>query len=389
MPTKIVELELNSPLPSEISLPAGVTGFLALVRRYGRPVGLIRLGQLADRVTKMQLQEAITGQIGVGAEIGPPVRESFQPISIVVCSHERPHDLERCLQALVPLAAAGHEVIVVDNAPYSQDTAKVAARYPVRYLCEPKIGLDNARNCGLRAASHSIIAYTDDDTVPDPNWAEAIVQPFTDPAVACVTGLVMPLELETPAQEQFEVYCQHRRTFEKKEFIAPQTPPSTAGVVGMGANMAIRRDLAVHLGGFDPYLDGGMATCSGGDTDMFARILASGAKIVYTPEALVWHRHRLEMAELRACIFGYGVGLYAMLWKRLIETGDQRALLTAMRWLIGPPIKAFWHWLCGRPATSPTLLLLELWGALHGPLRYYTTRRQGRPTVTPKEISVL
>jgi GT2 family glycosyltransferase len=281
----------------------------------------------------------------------------------------------------------GHEVIVVDNAPTTPRTAKIAVDYPVRYLCEPQIGLDNARNCGLRAASHPIVAYTDDDAVPDLKWATAITEPFADPSVGCVTGLVMPLELETPAQQQFEVYCQHRRTFERRVLTIPETPPSTAGIAGMGANMAVRRDLAVRLGGFDPRLDGGTATLSGGDTDMFARILEAGASIVYAPEALVLHRHRREMDALRHCIFGYGVGLYSFLTKRVVEARDFQALVTAVRWWGGPLVKAVWRRIRGQATVPLDLLLLEAWGAFLGPWRFWQETKRTR-TFSKKQLLV-
>ncbi len=303
-------------------------------------------------------------------------RQAVEPISIIVCTHERPDDLARCLDALAPLAEMGHEVIVVDNAPTTTRTAEVAAHYPFRYVCEPQKGLNHARNRGLNVATHPIVAYTDDDAVADINWAAAIAHPFADPTVGCVTGLVLPLELETPAQQQFEVYCQHRRVFERKVFSTPQTPPSTAGVAGMGANMALRRMLALQLGGFDPRLDGGMPTLSGGDTDIFARILETGASIVYTPDAVVQHRHRREWPELRYCIFGYGVGLYSFLTKRVVEARDFRALITAARWWAGPLGKAAWRRLRGQPTFSLDLLLWEAVGACLGPWRFWQGSKQ-------------
>jgi len=185
---------------------------------------------------------------------------------------------------------------------------------------------------------------------------------------------VLPAELEPRAQRRFETYCAHRRIFARQEFAAPQTPPATAGIVGMGANMALRRDLVLALGAFDPRLDGGTPTCSGGDTDMFARVLAAGSRLVYTPDARVLHRHRREEAELRRCVFGYGVGLTAFLTKRVLEEHDPYALVVAARWTAGPSLKAAWKWLRGRPATDPDLLLLEALGAVVGPLRYWRTR---------------
>ncbi len=379
MPTHILDLDLSAPLP-DLDQQDGDAGLLALVRWRGQPVGLARLDAVPDRLTGDQLRAAITAQVAP-PEVVPPIPPAPAPLSIIVCTHERPDDLIHCLDALQPLAAAGHEVLIVDNAPRTSRTAALAARYPYRYLCEPRIGLDNARNCGLRAASHALVAYTDDDVVPDPRWVDALAQPFAAPEVGCVTGLVFPLELETPAQEQFEVYCAHRRTFTRRTFSAPELPPAAGGAVGMGANMAFRRDLLLRLGGFDPRLDGGTATCSGGDTDMFARVLASGARIVYTPSALVWHRHRREEAQLRKCIFGYGVGLYSFLTKRLVEAGDWETLTIGARWFAGPLTKAAWRRLRGRPTVPLVLLLLEMGGAFLGPLRYWQeTKRQAAST---------
>ena len=377
MATYVTTIELSEPLP-HIELTNNVTGLLALARWHGRPVGVARLTNVANKVSPEQLRMAIEAQVQVDEKTVPITAKSPQRASVIICTRERPEDLRRCLEALLPLRVAGHEILVVDNAPSSTHTAEIVARYPFKYLCEPHIGLNNARNYGLHAATHPIVAYLDDDTVADSNWLTALLEPFTSPEVACVTGLVMPLELETPAQEQFEIYCHHRRDFVRRVFAAPQTQPAAAGVAGMGANMAFRRELLLHLGGFDSRLDGGTSTCSGGDTDMFARVLDTGTQIVYTPEALVWHRHRREQAELRRCIFGYGVGLFSFFTKRLIEARDLQALIIAARWLVGPLVKAAWRWLCGQPTVSLNLLLFEAGGACLGPLRFWQGRKHSQ-----------
>ena len=142
------------------------------------------------------------------------------------------------------------KILVVDNAPSNTRTAEIVAQYPFKYLCEPHIGLNNARNYGLHAATYPIVAYLDDDTVADSNWLTALLEPFASPEVACVTGLVMPLELETPAQEQFEIYCQHRRDFVRRVIHHSSDPTGCGRGSRIGANMAFRRELLLHLGGF-------------------------------------------------------------------------------------------------------------------------------------------
>lgn len=291
-------------------------------------------------------------------------------LSIVVCTRERPEHLRRCLAALRPLAAAGHEVIVVDNAPRDEAARAVAARFPCRYLREPVPGLNRARNRGWRAARHALVAFTDDDTVAAADWADALARAFARPGVAAVTGRVLSLELETPAQTLFDLYCAARRGGRARLYTRENLRPAAAGVTGCGANMAFRRDWLAGLGGFDPRLDAGTRTLSGGDTDLLARVLAAGGHIAYTPAAVVWHRHRREMRALRECLFGYGAGLTGFLAKRLLEAGDLHALVIAARWTAGPLVKAAARRLRGQPTLPLSLLLAEAAGACVGPLRF-------------------
>ena len=83
--------------------------------------------------------------------------------------------------------------------------------------------------------------------------------------------------------------------------------------VGVGCNMAFRRDELLAVGGFDPALDVGTPTSGGGDLDAFQRMLESGAAIVYRPDAVVRHLHRRELPRLRRQLFDNGRGYAAML----------------------------------------------------------------------------
>jgi hypothetical protein len=103
---------------------------------------------------------------------------------------------------------------------------------------------------------------------------------------------------------------------------------------------------------------------------MFARVLDAGHVIVYTPDAQVWHRHRRSTREVRSCVFGYGVGVYSMLTKRLLEQGDLGALITAARWFVGPVVKAASAKAGRRPAPRWDIVLAETAGAAIGPFCY-------------------
>jgi hypothetical protein len=212
-----------------------------------------------------------------------------------------------------------------------------------------------------------------------PSWRQAIAEGFLDPAVCCVTGLVLPLELETAAQEEFEVYSLHRRSFEPRRYDAGRVRPSAADVAGIGANMAFRRGFALGIGGFDVRLDAGTATRAGGDLEMFARVLEAGGTIAYAPDAQVWHRHRRTTAELRACVFGYGAGTFAMLTKRMVEHRDLGAGVTACRWIGGTALKAVREKAAGRPSPSWAVVAAEWAGAAWGPFCFAREHWRGRP----------
>lgn len=362
MATEIVHVDTGTA-PASVAVRADVASVFVIVTTDGRPVavsweprpaaGVLDVGALVSRVER---------------RASPARSRTGSPVSVIVCTHERPDDLARCLERLAPLQREGHQVVVVDNAPATERTAGVAAAAGVLRVLEPHKGLDRARNAGAAAARHDLIAFVDDDVVVASGWIEAIQECFQDPAVGCSTGLVLPLELETEAQEQYELYSQHRRRLTPYTYSKTNTRPSAAGMVGIGGNMAFRRGLLADLAGFDVRLDAGTGTRSGGDTDIFARVLDAGWAIRYSPDMMVFHRHRRTMRELRSCVYGYGVGVYSLLTKRCFEHGDPGALVTAARWLVGPIAKTVRARALGRRTAPWTIVLAETAGAACGPI---------------------
>ena len=377
MATQVLTLALESG-DTPIPIRDDVDGLFVTVTSNGRPIALACLPRPGDG--RIAVSRAVAEAFSRAPAPPTPLASASQTrLSVIVCTHERPTDLTRCLESLGATRDAGHDVIVVDNAPSSGATAAVARELGVRVITERRKGLDHARNAGVAAAEHELVAFVDDDVVVGPGWAAAVVAAFDRDDVACVTGLVLPLELETDGQESFEQYSRQRRDLTPALHTRATLRPSAAGLVGMGANMAFRRDALTSLGGFDPRLDAGTRTQSGGDTDMFARTLDAGHVIAYVPDAFVWHRHRRTAAEVRACVFGYGVGLYSVLAKRLVEAGDVAALVTAARWFAGPVVKAAAMKLRGQSSAPWTVVLSETAGACCGPLQLILETRRGAP----------
>jgi glycosyltransferase involved in cell wall biosynthesis len=298
--------------------------------------------------------------------------------TIAICTRNRTDDLKRCLNALQKLPDDGQEVLVIDNAPPDDSTKKLCEAYPfVTYIMESKPGLDFARNRALQEAAGDIIAFTDDDATPDLNWLRAITKNFSDPSVLCVTGMTMPLELETEAQEAFEHYSPFGKGFKRKVYSSDTHNPLAVGQVGAGANMALRKSVLKLIGPFDEALDAGTPTESGGDHEYFARILLAGYKIAYEPEALSWHRHRRTWQETRKAIRGYGIGVHAF-WTRLLLVEKQTGILKyPYAWFIREQLPNVFSAIFKRPGSKPFhLLWAELKGCMIGPWKYFQSKRK-------------
>ncbi len=257
------------------------------------------------RVTPKDLPDFLSG---IFHEMSSISKETCD-VSVIVCTRNRADQLRNCLTALLRQTCRPAEIIVVDNGSSTRETKLVARQFGVRYLREDRVGLDVARNTGVRAAKHSIVAFTDDDTLPDPQWTLRICETFHTEDVSAMTGLVIAGSLSTEAEVIFEKYWPFNRGYVPKyygeEFFnstLPLGPP--VWEIGAGANMAFRRSVFDEVGYFDERLDAGAAGCSG-DSELWYRILANGMNIQYNPHAVVHHFHRSSVGALKRQLYSY------------------------------------------------------------------------------------
>jgi GT2 family glycosyltransferase len=350
-------------------------------RLRGAVVGQAWLPVVAGQITCAALRAALPAMaLPIWQQLMAEESTSTQPLptaSIVVCTRDRAADLTNCLLGLQRLAEEGHEVIVVDSCPSDVSTARLVATYPqIRYLHEPRPGAGIARNRGLLAATREIVAFTDDDAQIDAGWLPVLLRNFADPLIAVVTGITMPLELETKAQLWFEQTNGFGRGFVRKEFDYTKIEPVAAGLVGASVNMAVRRSVVASTGLFDEALGPGTMTYSGEDHEFFYRVLANGYRIVYEPAALVWHRHRREWSALRQTLYGYSVGVFAWWTRALLIEGEWMLLKIAPSWFWQHHVRNLLRALLLRPGhISLDLALAELKGVLAGPGAYLRSRR--------------
>lgn len=231
-------------------------------------------------------------------------------ISVVICTRDRPQYVEKCLRSIQNLSYPPNEIIVVDNAPNSDATKKIVTQMPnVKYVLEPRPGLDFARNAGIYHSTSELIAYIDDDVSVHPDWSLNLQHGFQDSQVMVVTGLVLAAEIDTQAQYIFENYWSFNRGYCKvlydyRYFQQYKLLGVPTWRFGAGANMAFRRSCFKITGDFDERLDVGAAGCSG-DSEMWYRVLAEGFMTRYEPTAVVYHSHRREMEALHKQLFNY------------------------------------------------------------------------------------
>ena len=278
-----------------------------------------------ERAASTDAASTATAKTDVGA---------LPPISVVLCTRERPDDLRGALASLRALDYPDFEIVVVDNAPTSDGTARVVAEVAdprVRRVVEPVPGLSRARNAGLRAASHALVAYTDDDVVADSGWLRGIARGFARAGdVACVCGTVPSGELRTLPQAYFDWRVSWGENLSPRVFRLAEPPadlplfPFQVRAYGTGANIAVRRDTVLALGSFDERLGAGTSTKGGEDLDIFLRMLTAGHALAVEPSAIVWHRHRADNDALLSQARGYGVGFGAWLTKLAVTSQHRR-----------------------------------------------------------------
>jgi GT2 family glycosyltransferase len=399
MPYAIVDAELTAPELPDVQLDAGEDGVALLLRAGGRPVHFalypLDAGARLDggelwELAREAAAPALLAQT-IRDELAPPPAVAAADVTAAVCTRARTALLADCLGSLLALGDGVPEVLVVDNDPPDGATEElVAGLRGVRYVREPRAGLDFARNRALREAGTEYVAFLDDDVVVDREWRRGLDEAIAEnPDCGAVTGLVLPRELRTRAQLIFEQRGGFRRGTQKLRYAGPHLPgnplyPVGAGIFGAGCDMVVRRELVLSLGGFDEALDTGPPLPGGGDLDIFHRVVAAGEPLVYEPRMLVFHRHREDLRGLRRQYRSWGEGFMAYLAKTYASEPDARGKVRAMaRWWVSYASRNVVTTLAGRRPGPVGLAAAELGGGVVGLLGGY--RRSQRRTAAIRE----
>jgi GT2 family glycosyltransferase len=230
------------------------------------------------------------------------------PVSAAVAACDRPAGLIRCLDGIFAGEALPAEVIVVDQSSDAKVADALAAMpersIPVRYVRQPRRGLSASRNGAIDLASQGMLAFTDDDCVPSPDWLATVHRVLAgDPEIAVVTGRVLPLGDARPG-----TYVVSPRRAKRPRVFQGRAVP---WAVGTGGNLAARREWLSRVHGFDERLGAGSPGRAAEDAELLYRLLLAGAVIRYEPTSLVYHE-RQTAAQRLASRQGYGHGIGAL-----------------------------------------------------------------------------
>jgi len=224
-------------------------------------------------------------------------------VSVLICTYNRGRRLARtldCFASLPPPTTFEADLVVVDNNSDddTRDVIREAARQsrlPIRYAFEPRQGKGFALNTGLPLAGGEILALTDDDVCPEPDWLERIVDAFRRHDPVFIGGKVLPVWAAPPSKglltRRAQVIWGPLALIDYGEEPIDYTEGDPVGRRPIGANMAVRRDAMLAIGGWRTDLGRVNNTLiSGEDQEIFLRLLRAGLyRGRYEPTVVVHH----------------------------------------------------------------------------------------------------
>ena len=236
-------------------------------------------------------------------------------VSLIICTRDRCRQLVLCLEAMRHISfERPWELIIVDNGS-TDDTAAVIQEFigstsiQAVYLFEPQPGKSTGLNTALRVAHGQILAFTDDDCYPAPDFLSRVWSAFDDPSVGYIGGRIV---MHDPADHPIKIIEPTTRvTFPAGSFVC-------VGCV-KGANMAFRRSVLLDIGGFDPLFGPGALFPSAEEAEAAGRASAMGWTGEYHPEVVVRHHYGPKAADAAALWKEYAIGRGAYHMKLLLK----------------------------------------------------------------------
>jgi glycosyltransferase involved in cell wall biosynthesis len=232
----------------------------------------------------------------------PPRLEKSPRVSVIVCAYNADRTMDACLTSLRTLNYPDYEVIVVNDGSKDR-TLEITERHKAAYDADPtgprmvvisqeNKGLSVARNVGAAAATGEIVAYTDSDCVPDPDWLAFLVYRFVRSGFVAVGGPNFPPPEPSMVPAAVAVSPGGPMHVLLDDEVAEHIP---------GCNMAFTKKAFDEIGGFEPIF-----AAAGDDVDFCWRLQNRGYAIGFSAAATVWHYRRNTVKAYLKQQMGYG-----------------------------------------------------------------------------------
>jgi len=233
-------------------------------------------------------------------------------ISVVIPTRNRPTALRRCLEALAEstLDPRSFEVIVVEDGsdqPLTSEISAVRGKLALSVLHQEHRGPAAARNHGRARAAAPMLAFTDDDCRPSPDWLPAILSSAAEAPTAMIGGATLNAVHTSIFSEASQLLIRYL-------YEAYQQPSGQPNFFTSN-NLAVRAAALEELGGFNERFP----RAAGEDRELCWRWCNERRPMLFAPDATVMHYHDLDACGFARQHFNYGRGGYLL--RRTCEEG--------------------------------------------------------------------
>lgn len=287
--------------------------------------------------------------------------------------------LQQTIESVLQGDEVPTELVVIDQSHAANPnltSLKTSRVTDIRYIWSQTVGLSRARNAGIAAARYSIMAIIDDDMFVSSDWYGALIQAVVSGGErSVVTGRVLPTEAEVPGGFV--------------PALVPSDIPATYqgridSDVLAGGHMAAYRSAFKTVGGFDERLGAGGEFPAADDNDFGFRLLEAGYRIIYAPQAVVYHRAWRAKGQYMPMRWSYGRGKGGFYTKYF--SMKDRHILKRMVWDIAQRILAFPHRLWREPRRACGDIVYIV-GILSGAIQWMLTQSGKRSNPSQRVTS--
>jgi len=269
-------------------------------------------------------------------------------VSVIIPARGGAPGLETCLGALEGQTLPPHEVILVDNGLDGGSDRVRKAMPSARIVREERTGSYSARNTGVRAATGSVLAFTDADCLPEPDWLTESVRALAGGETAIVAGSVEVTASSLGDRSPAEVL--------ELKFGFPQEAYVRKQGFGVTANLVVPRNIMEVVGPFREDL------LSGGDFEWGRRAAAAGFRTIFEGRARVRHPARKDRRALIEKERRVTRGVCQLARTGAYEPGR---FLRLVLWTLSPPLAGGLALLRDSHLGSPTLRVRALSLLIH------------------------